>query len=97
MFEATRPGGLYNVGTLKEPRYVDANGRETEAPSKKEGAASGEKDESGPLAGVDFASDEAAQAASDAGLTAADFKGQEPSGAGGFTKPDVRKIVEAKG
>jgi hypothetical protein len=26
--ESETPGGRYNVGTVKEPRYVDANGNE---------------------------------------------------------------------
>jgi hypothetical protein len=47
--------------------------------------------------GVDFASDAAGEAAKAAGLTAADFDGVTASGASGFTKPDVAKIVEAKG
>lgn len=48
------------------------------------------------LDGVDFASDEAAEAASEAKLATADFQGQEPSGQGGYTKADVQKIAGAK-
>lgn len=45
---------------------------------------------------VDFASDEAAEAAAEAGLTAADFEDYDPSGAGGYTKADVQKIAKEK-
>lgn len=45
------------------------------------------------LTGMDFASDAAAEAAVRAGLTAADFRGKEPSGARGFTVADVREIA----
>lgn len=50
----------------------------------------------GGLAGVEFASDEAAEAAADAGLSAADLDGMEPSGAGGFTKADVTKAASKR-
>lgn len=48
------------------------------------------------LEGVDFASDEAAEAASAAGLAATDFDGLKPSGQGGFTKADVSKAAATK-
>ena len=47
---------------------------------------------SGPLAGVDFASDRGAEVAAELGLTAADFKDWEPSGETGFTVTDVRAV-----
>lgn len=45
---------------------------------------------------VDFASDEAAEAAAEAGLNADDFEGYDPSGAGGYTKADVQKVARDK-
>jgi hypothetical protein len=45
------------------------------------------------LAGVDFASDEAAELAADARLTAAHFAGRTPGGKGGFTAADVRRLT----
>lgn len=94
MAEAQREGGVYNVGSTKEPRYADASGKETDAPSQKERA---EADVGGTLDGVEFASDEARAAAEEAGFTAADFRDAKASGAGGFTKPDVRALIDAKG
>lgn len=47
-----------------------------------------------PLDGVDFASDQAAELAMAARLTAADFDGIDPSGASGYTKSDVAAILE---
>lgn len=46
-----------------------------------------------PLAGVVFASDEAAELALEKGLTAGTFAGVEPTGATGYTKADVRKLA----
>lgn len=48
----------------------------------------------GPLSGVDFASDEAAELAASEGLTTGRFEGREPTGKGGYTVADVRGIVE---
>ncbi|MBW3631049.1 MAG: hypothetical protein KY464_17390 [Gemmatimonadetes bacterium] len=45
------------------------------------------------LEGIDFASDEAGEAASTAKLTSADFAGLKPSGQGGYTKADVQQVV----
>lgn len=47
-----------------------------------------------PLDGVDFASDQAAELAMAARLTAADFDGIDPSGSTGYTKSDVAAILE---
>lgn len=49
------------------------------------------------LAGVDFASDEAAELASRLHLIASDFRDLTPSGKGGFTTKDVRTIAEQIG
>lgn len=46
-----------------------------------------------PLAGIDFASDAAAEKAMGAGLTAEDFADREPSGKGGYTARDVDAIL----
>ena len=43
--------------------------------------------------GAGFASDAAEQLAKDEGLTSDDFDGVEPSGATGYTKADVEKVV----
>lgn len=46
-----------------------------------------------PIGGIDFASDAAAELAAGAGLTAKDFKGKQATGASGFTKRDVQKLI----
>jgi hypothetical protein len=61
------------------------------APENKSLAGPGENKNA--LSGVDFASDAAAEAAIRAGLTAASFKGVKPSGASGYTKADVQKVI----
>ena len=48
------------------------------------------------LAGIDFASDEAAELASKHGLQAAEFDGIEPSAKGGFSAADVRTVYSAR-
>lgn len=48
------------------------------------------------LAGIDFASDEAAEYAAEVGLNVADFAGYEPSGVHGYTKADVRAVSAAR-
>lgn len=50
-----------------------------------------------PLAGVNFASDAAAEVAAGAGLRAEDFAGKEPESARGFTVGDVRDLVGGAG
>ena len=45
------------------------------------------------LEGINFASDEASELASSYALIASDFRGAKPSGKGGFTVADVRKIA----
>ena len=45
------------------------------------------------LAGVDFGSGAAADLAKKGDMTAASFEGQEQSGAQGFTKKDVQRIL----
>ena len=47
----------------------------------------------GALQGIDFASDEAAEMAATAGLTADAFDDVEPSGQGGYTVADVRSLA----
>lgn len=47
------------------------------------------------LAEVEFASDEAAEIALEEGLTAEDFRGEEPSGKTGHTADDARRIAES--
>lgn len=89
----TQKGGLYRVGTGDDAKFVDASGNEVKAPN--DAAPASSTASGGELAGVDFASDEAAQAAATAGLTAASFKDQTPSGANGFTKADVTRIASA--
>lgn len=49
----------------------------------------------GPLAEIDFASDEAAEQAADLGLVAADFDDIEASGVHGYTVADVRDAHSA--
>lgn len=44
------------------------------------------------LAGIDFASDAAAEEAAELGLTADDFAGLEPTGKTGYTVADVRGL-----
>lgn len=51
------------------------------------------RDKAGALKGINFASDEAAEFAAESNLTAKDFKGVTASGANGYTKGDVKKIV----
>lgn len=51
----------------------------------------------GALDGVEFASDEAAEAAIEADMTHADFVGRTPSGKTGFTVADVRAAQEGEG
>lgn len=46
------------------------------------------------LAGVDFASDAAAELAAEQGLTADSFAALTPSGATGFTVADVRGLIQ---
>lgn len=48
-----------------------------------------------PLAGVEFASDEAMELALEAGLTAGDLAGHTPTGRGGYVVGDVRAIIAA--
>ena len=48
------------------------------------------------LAGIDFASDEAAEYAAEMWLNVADFAGYEPSGVHGYTKADVRAVSAAR-
>lgn len=48
------------------------------------------------LAGIDFASDEAAELASKHKLQAAEFGGIEPSAKGGFSAADVRTVYSAR-
>ena len=48
------------------------------------------------LAGIDFASDEAAELASKHKLQAAEFDGFEPSAKGGFSAADVRSVYSAR-
>lgn len=47
------------------------------------------------LAGVDFASAEAAELAIEEGLTAEDFEGRTPDSDEGFTLPDVEAVLAA--
>ena len=47
-----------------------------------------------PLADIEFASGAAEEFAVDAGLTAEDFSGAEPSGETGYIKPDVEELTE---
>ena len=51
-------------------------------------------DHPGPLAGIDWASDRGAEVAAEIGLTAADFHGIEPTGAGGYTVEDVKRAAK---
>lgn len=51
----------------------------------------------GTLDGIDFASDAAREAATEAGLTAEAFKGASPSSQNGYTKPDVQALIDARG
>lgn len=52
--------------------------------------------ERGRLAGIDFASDEAAELAAEAGLTAQDLKRSTPTGAtGGYTVADVKAAAKS--
>ena len=48
------------------------------------------------LAGIDFASDEAAELANKHKLQAAEFDGIEPSAKGGFSAADVRSVYSAR-
>ena len=48
------------------------------------------------LAGIDFASDEAAELANKHGLQAAEFDGIEPTAKGGFSAADVRSVYSAR-
>lgn len=80
-------------------RWERPNGRKVDAESVQAFHARGASDGSHERAaangvGIDFASDEAAEAA--AGLTADDFDGVEASGATGYTVVDVRSIHSAK-
>ncbi len=45
------------------------------------------------LAGIDFASDNAAELAADLGLVASNFDGLTPSGKGGYTVRDVKAVA----
>lgn len=56
------------------------------APENKEGGPN-------PLAGIDFASDAAAELAMKGALRVENFKGASPSGANGFTVADVRALI----
>lgn len=97
----THQGGLYRV----RGKIVDAFGKEIPAdklPKElRKVKSAGKEGESASLPragleGIDFASDEAAEAASEAKLVTADFEGAEKSGQGGFTKADVQKIAASK-
>lgn len=85
-----------NVDTLPEAELQDRVERgyleNLEAPQGQEAAAQRVE-----LAGVDFASDTAAEEAARAGLTARHFQDQTGSGKdGAFTAADVRQITSAK-
>lgn len=85
-------GGRYKVGDT----LVNAAGEEVkdtaDSKPKSENGGSG-----GSLDGISFASEEAERLARENGLTSADFRGQEGSGSGGgFTKPDVQRISDAR-
>lgn len=54
------------------------------------------EDKNDPLDGVEFASPAARTVAEEAGLTAAAFKGAQPSSERGFTADDVREILASK-
>lgn len=106
MAQRTIKGAVGLNGTV----YREGQEKELEAAAKEAGVKSnpawyGEGDDTaagpttattGALDGLDFASDEAAEAASAAGLSAGDFDGMEPSGAGGFTKADVTKAASKR-
>lgn len=88
--DKTVPGGSYAHpdGTLHDAHGEVLSGTVEEA-APAAPAPSG-------LDGVNFASDEAAEAASSGGLTAADFGGVTASGTTGYTAADVKKLVTAK-
>jgi hypothetical protein len=90
--DQTVPGGKYAHpdGTLH-----DAHGEPVEGASGDAAEQSATTAPSG-LEGVNFASDEASEAAAAGGLTASDFEGVTASGANGYTSPDVKKLVSAK-
>lgn len=66
------------------------------APASSQKKQAGDGGEGDALEGVPFASGPAEKLARDEKLAAADFKGVEPSGESGYTKPDVDDVVEAK-
>lgn len=76
-FDTLDRGEMVRHAQRKHPRLWEAGGAELVT-------------EDGPLAGVDFASDEAGEAAARAGLSRKHFKGRTPSGKSGFTVADVR-------
>jgi hypothetical protein len=89
----TQQGGAYRVGE----KILDASGQETKLTSKaRTEPAQEEVREVVYVEGVKFGSDAAGQAAKEAGLTADDFKGYQPSGMEGYTKPDVAKVLTAR-
>jgi hypothetical protein len=83
--------------TVPGGRYQGTDGKLHDAEGQKLEDEDGDEEDTGPLSGVNFASDEAGELAVESGLTAADFEGVSASGSsGGFTKGDVQKVADAK-
>lgn len=89
-FAEFKKGDEAEVSTKRAQRLQAAGAIETAMLSNVGGDG---RNKAGALKGVEFASDEAAEAAADANLTTADFKGVEASGVNGYTKGDVKKIA----
>lgn len=86
--ETRDQASVATVGLQTKAGQGAASNKALSGPGENKAAANGQ---------VNFASDEAAESAADAGLTTADFRGIEPSGAsGGYTKADVAKAAAAK-
>lgn len=79
---------LLNADAVRE--YAKAQGKAQGG----DGNGEGDGEDSGDS--VNFASDEAAEAAVAAGLSPEDFEDVEPSGAGGFTKADVEAVAKGR-
>lgn len=90
------PGDVLANGT-PGPVLIDAESIRSQL--EREGKrAGGDGNGAAPdFAGVDFASDEAAEAAAAAGLEAEDFKGEGSGKDGAFTKGDVGELAAEKG
>jgi hypothetical protein len=92
---ATRTGGELR-GEDYLMRFLEAKAAAGPAANKAMGGPAEDK-RAGDLAGVDFASDEAAEFAAGNALTASDFAGIDATGVSGYTKADVRQALAAKG